>query len=384
MAQTLIFNQMKSFLLYFSFAFSITISSAQSSVSVLLPTDQNLCAGGNLINLQPFVSGGTLPYTFSWWANVPANLDGGLISNAPTQILSPLVDACYFLQVADSQGTTSNIDTFCLHLLPRPIADAGPDIVRCINDSSCVNLQASISPNNLAPAPFSFLWTPTLGIMSGHDTLLNPCVNPSFSINYTLNVTAANGCTNLNQSLDTLSNVQVTVFNSPTISFPILPNDTIALGDSVSFPCNWDLSNSLVNATFSWDVGNGIPSNTCPYVLHPTQTTTYKGFIMTNGCIDTVFYTIYILPLSIDNEEDKLHFLFSPNPSDGHFSVKFEGGSGASLRIFEVGGKMVFSEKILQNGKEKSDFDVSFLPKGIYFLNIDTNQQESWQKLILY
>lgn len=376
---------MKTFLLYFFFLSSLIGLQAQTNITVSLPADVHICegSGSTYLNLQPSVIGGTLPYTFSWWANVPLNQTGGLIPDSANQILSPVVNACYYIQVTDSQGVTSNIDTFCFEILPLPIATAGADVFRCINQQGCVSLQASISPNNLAPAPFSFSWTPNSGMMPGQDTLLNPFVNPSITTIYEIFVTSANGCSSPN-SLDTLTTVTCVVGNLPTIFLPIMPNDTIALGDSIWFPCNSDLNNVLMNATFSWDVGNGIPSDSCPYILHPTQTTTYTAFVMTNtGCIDSLFYTVYILPLSLDNEEDKFHLSLFPNPSDGHFCVKWENGSVFSLEIFEVHGKKIYAESVGKTAKKQHELDISFLPKGIYYINICIDGQTFWQKLIL-
>ena len=78
--------------------------------------------------------------------------------------------------------------------------------------------------------------------------------------------------------------------------------------------------------------------------------------------------------------------VFSPNPSDGRFTLKFntpETGK-TSINIYDVNGKEVYKENVKNlDGPYEKDIDISTEGKGTYFLKIQQGKKFSTRKIIL-
>jgi len=74
------------------------------------------------------------------------------------------------------------------------------------------------------------------------------------------------------------------------------------------------------------------------------------------------------------------HFSISPNPSNGIFYIELNELHGASLTITEALGKEVLSTKVHE---QRTTLDLSQEPKGIYLVNVQTEQGIISRKLVL-
>jgi len=77
---------------------------------------------------------------------------------------------------------------------------------------------------------------------------------------------------------------------------------------------------------------------------------------------------------------------FHPNPNDGKFKLSFETPEkgNTNIRIFDVNGKEVYSEKINNfNGRYENTIDISENKKGTYFLHIQQGKKVSTRKIVL-
>jgi hypothetical protein len=76
-----------------------------------------------------------------------------------------------------------------------------------------------------------------------------------------------------------------------------------------------------------------------------------------------------------------------PNPNQGFFNIEIKGlfeGEELVIMVFDISGKKVhqFSEKANQERFSK-ELNISFLPKGVYYVHIQTERKNSVKQLII-
>jgi hypothetical protein len=123
------------------------------------------------------------------------------------------------------------------------------------------------------------------------------------------------------------------------------------------------------------------------FSINPITNGLYYFFIIDdNNCIsDTVFYQVDVLPSSLSDFQINDLFIY-PNPSRGLFNISFESLSSQDFKIslFNMIGKEIFSDKFDNFfGKYIHKIDLATYTKGIYFLEIETNDGIINKKLIL-
>ena len=79
------------------------------------------------------------------------------------------------------------------------------------------------------------------------------------------------------------------------------------------------------------------------------------------------------------------NFSFYPNPSNGTFNLQFkEIVSDFSMDVFDVTGKTIYSEQFTQNADSVKEIKIQEnISKGIYFMNIKTNEGLITKKIIV-
>ena len=102
---------------------------------------------------------------------------------------NPTATGWFYVQVTDTNGCTSNIDSLEVIVLPKPRVNTGPDQYICGDSAPCVVLQPTITG---APGPFTYNWSP--GTSLNDSTIANPCARPDSTTIYALTVVAGNGC----------------------------------------------------------------------------------------------------------------------------------------------------------------------------------------------
>jgi len=167
-------------------------------------------------------------------------------------------------------------------VLPAPAADAGLYSVICQGESTTLNGSAIGGT-----APYNYSWTPATGLSDPN--ISNPDASPTYSTNYTLMVTDANGCT-------ANDNVMVIVNPAPDVDAGL--DITIVTGASTVL--NGFATGGLLPYTVSWTPATGLsdPGILNP-VASPAATTTYTLVVTgANGCSasDNVTITVSNLP----------------------------------------------------------------------------------------
>lgn len=85
------------------------------------------------------------------------------------------------------------------------------------------------------------------------------------------------------------------------------------------------------------------------------------------------------------NEKSFNSFLsIYPNPCKGNLNIKriINNAEDFTIQIYNIDGKLLFEDKLLKN-QDDASFDLSFLPKGSYILNVIMNDAKQSSNLII-
>lgn len=226
--------------------------------------DITLCDGGPGENLQGGMHPDNRafgPYTWEWRdsaGNVPP---AGMTNyQQPVAYARPNSTTIYTLVVVDqATGCTSDAttvdprSTVTVKVLPRPVADAGPDTVVCFNDQ--IELRGSASGGE---GSYSYQWSPDnplVGTMS-NSQIANPLVGPFQTTTYTL-VVSASGCTS------NADEVEVVVHTVPTVDAG--ENKVVCFGDSVTLDGGaTGAPQNGVGYTYEWTPTAGLSDASIP------------------------------------------------------------------------------------------------------------------------
>lgn len=265
--------------------------------TVTVGPDASFCEGEGGAGIQAFAASGTPGYWYTWWC---ATGNCGLSNiNSPNPNANPTTSQYYYVQVTDTNGCVSNIDSVFVTVLPKPIVDAGPDLWLCGDSAPCQILTPTITG---APGPYTFNWFQAAGLNS--TTIMNPCARPDTTTAYTLVVTAGNGCTSDFTTTDTLSTVVVHVNPIPVADGG--PDRDVCEGDSV------ELQGMGFGAgpaySYEWSPSTGLSTTTDPNPMAaPPITTTYTLVVYSNNCPsygDPVVVNVHTNP-TVDGGPDR-------------------------------------------------------------------------------
>jgi len=87
----------------------------------------------------------------------------------------------------------------------------------------------------------------------------------------------------------------------------------------------------------------------------------------------------------VNEQSDKIQLSVTPNPTGGEFLVKVNSDENTiTLHILNATGETIFTEKTTKTQREFSKgFDFQFLPKGIYFVKIESGQLSKTEKVVI-
>jgi gliding motility-associated-like protein len=258
------------------------------------------CEGSGGAGISATASGGTPGYFYTWTCQSGnCGLTNPFLANP---IANPTASQFYYIQVTDTNGCVSNVDSLWVEVLPKPIVDAGPDIFLCGDSAPCQILNPTIVNSILAPGPYTYTWIPGTGL--NDSTIANPCARPDTTTTYTLVVTSGNGCTSDFTTTDTLSTIVVHVNPIPIANAG--PDRDICFGDSIELQGFGTGAGPLYD--YQWSPVNGLSSITDPNPMaSPALTTTYSLIVWSNNCPsygDNVLVNVHTLP-TVDAGPDK-------------------------------------------------------------------------------
>ncbi len=183
--------------------------------------------------------GGQAPYNINWYPST--HLDNSTIYNpifsAPNQ--TPAYYD-YVLEVVDANGCV-DLDWAVVFVNPDAvIAQAAADDTVCTYNG--IQLGGNPTAQN-GIDPYTYLWTPNQNI--SNNQIANPWVYPTVSTDYTLKVTDADGCSDLDF-------VHVRKSNGPIADAGGNSGDTLCTGGSAYLGGNPTASNGVFPYTYNW------------------------------------------------------------------------------------------------------------------------------------
>ncbi|MFK7968760.1 MAG: PKD domain-containing protein [Bacteroidia bacterium] len=278
--------------------------------------DLRYCEGTGGTQINATTSGGVPAYTWNWTCDRGVNC--GLSSNAvedpsvnPTGVGPDTIT--YAGYAVDTRGCRSNIDEVKIIIDPKPLIDAGPDMVLC-DGGPGVNLQGGMRSNNRAAGPFTWEWSDSTGNTppAGMTNYQQPVVyaRPNATTIYTLIVVdQSTGCTSDVTTVDSFSTTTVLVLPRPVAD---AGHDTVvcfgntielrgaAIGGTGNYSYQWSPDNPLVGTMSNSQIANP--------VIGPFQTTTYTLVVTASGCTssaDQINVTVHTVP-TVDAGDDKV------------------------------------------------------------------------------
>jgi len=230
----------------------------------------------------------------------------------------------YWLQGTNSVGVSR--DTVVVTILPRPVLQLGfTSDSLCAGD--CVVLQSSISGGS---GNFSYQWSPSVGL--NNPNLANPLACPAVSTTYRLQVTDANGCAVLSDS--------IRIYITPAAQLlantvpPACAGDTVVLQASAA----WNA------ATYRWEPAGLVenPNQAQTRAWPPSGNTLFSVVAMhPDGCRDTALVNVLILPLPPQPTITRQGSLLLSSASSGNQWYRNDsllpGATGPGLSVFENG-----------------------------------------------
>ncbi len=192
------------------------------------------------------------------------------------------------------------------------------------------------------------------GMQSSDDLILNFIKNPVINAG---NDTTINSFTVLNTQAEGMNYESVAWTTDGDGSF----TDTTAL-ETIYEPGIFDIANEGVKLTLMAQ-----PLDPCITVKTDDVNVTLNPIV------------------GLNEQNDKIQLSVIPNPTGGEFMVRVNSDENELvLHILNASGETIFTEKASKTQREFSKgFDFQFLPKGIYFVKIESGQLSKTEKVVI-
>lgn len=250
-----------------------------------------------------------------------------------------------------------------------------------------VQLGTFLNNNNVTvvngSGDYQYNWFPSAGLQnpsSNNPTLINPVANQSITLIVNDNVTGQSATQSFNVLVyDSPKNFIPTFINHPKNT--VLDLNTLATGN---------ISGGLAPYQLVWknDIGNIINSVVNPIIGLNKY---YLTIIDANGCTSVSKRVIvYVNPRKDANIDDvvvgnngDIILESYPNPIIDNVTTSIELTENVSINITitDMSGMVVKSLNIYSN-KLSTEINMSDLPSGTYFLNVETPTDKATKKLI--
>lgn len=349
---------MKTITFFSSIFLFLNVVSFAGTVTVQPMAPATICQS-NCVTLSAQASGGTAPYTYSWFAN----------GSAVTTQACPAVTTTYTVIASDNAGSVSAPATVQISVNP-PLEVMRVDGVYNICPGSSVSLNAVASGGN--GGSYTYSWTPSAGL--SNPNIANPVATPTVTTYYT--VIVSDNCGTPPDS----SSGPVTIY--PTTQVAVSSVDTTIC--AWSCPHITGISNPAC-ASAVWNFGDGTTGTGCSSATHcysiaGIYQVTYK-LTDVNGCLGSASLDFHVLTCTAVNNLPSLDktLRFYPNPVVNKLSIQCDWPDAhRSIRIFDGLGREVWMSSMPEASVE---LDLSFLPKGIYFLQLRSGDDSVIRKI---
>lgn len=266
-----------------------------------------------------------------------------------------------FIAASGGCPSATHNESLTIHALPTiSVTPSSPSF--CSNDSSGVSLVAS--------GASTYSWSPATGLSSTSGASV--AAFPTSTTTYSITGTDANGCSNT-------ANVTVTVNTAPTVTFTLSNNNAC-----INWPATNLTGGSPSGGTYSGPGVSGGQFN--PSVAGiGTHTITYT-YTASNGCSDSATQTITVNACTgIEESSIANSLLIAPNPAKDQLMISFynANSSNVQLNIISADGKLVYSENAVAASQYVKYLDVTSFAKGLYFIQIVSEEGMINNKIIV-
>lgn len=326
----------------------------------------SVCQGDTLI-LQAFSKNGGV-YR---WTSISGFSDTG-----KTRVVRPFATASfaglYFVQLTDSNGCKSNIDSVFTVIKPLPAGTSisGNNII-CEGHALILNAFSS-------SAGVTYKWQGPVGLTSDNSTITIASATSGMSGDYSCTI-LLNGC---NITLDTVVLVKPSV--SPDVTISVDPGTEVAKMTPITFTAHainagsnpkyqWKLNGSDIagatDSVYNCRMGMGLSDNDKIFV-------TVRS---TDDCplFDSVLSFAFTLRVKADDGAPYNITLF-PSPNDGHFSVAgiLPSSEKIEARVINIAGQLIYKTTLVPNDDVvNADIDLGHISSGVYTFQVQSGNQ---------
>ncbi|TKB95794.1 Ig-like domain-containing protein, partial [Pedobacter cryophilus] len=307
---------------------TVTITQPTAPLSITETHEEVKCFGESTGNINISVTGGTLPYTYSW------------SNGSTTEDINNLLAGTYTVNITDANRcTVSKTITITQPTAPLSITETHEEL-KCFGESTG-NINISVTGGT---APYTYNWS---------NGLTTEDINNLIAGTYTVNITDANGCA-----------VSKTItITQPTAALSITETQTNVncFGEAIG-NINISVTGGTAPYTYNWNNGS-----TTEDLTNLTSGTYTINITDANGC--TVSKTIIITqpsaPLSITETQT---------------NVKCFGEATGNINISVAGGTSPYTYS-WSNGSTTED--INNLIAGTYTVNITDANGCTVSKMII-
>ena len=307
------------------------------------PSGTSICAGDSLVLTAVSDSS----YSYQWLLNgvgVPGEITSSLSANQAG-------DYSVVVSTATCGSDTSLSVNITVAPAPVSVISASGPLSVCAGDSVSLSATTGIG--------YSYQWQLNSVDIQGE---VASTINVNTSGTYTAAVT--NTCGTL-----VSNSIAVTVFPAPNAPIISLQTDSLVSTAAVSY--QWYYAGTAISGAVS---GFYVPTQNGAYTVVTTDA---------NGCtaVSSIFAMTTVGVSSISLQDGLSIF---PNPSNDMVSISGQASvSNLDLKLFSATGQVVNSTNAsVIGGLFKVELNISNLSKGVYFLQVTSNNAESYFKVI--
>lgn len=297
------------------------------------------------------VQGGVPPYLINW-------VD---LSEDDEQV-AQLALGTYEVEVTDGN--------FCTQVMEVEVQPWEEHLKITVEDSECGGSNMQLLAPRIPNATYE--WTPATGLSD--PTIYNPVAVIVEEIEYTLKVTADNGCSGSASKMLSAEGLSVPAISSGSLS--ICPGEFTSINVFADSPA----------VGYSWEPTIGLSNpNSNAVVANPEETTTYIATVhLSNGCSTSAAVTVEVRDCGTSSglaDAAQSGVSIYPNPADDLLTITNSAtAEGVELSFYAINGKRVKTTTVAAG---EQTLDISDLQAGIYILELVTNDASYQQKLVI-